>query len=504
MFAIASQHKNFGIDTILIKIENNKIIIVDMITNYEFKELAPNLSITDDNLLCYPKENIVYKFTENQLKLSDKEITEDKTININDLPLNLLLNSYGKCSYRCRIGSYEMLFMTEYYLAGNVDYSSTCKLNILIVDVNKMAIVKCNSKNNCKYEYSGISNYYQGDAVFIALSISINGSPCHVYVLDIHGKFDEFYVWPKDIFKNNKTYSNYILVPYENLIMYCDTDNKLAIFDYVDNKLIVDGNKPKEIEYPYSFVKIKEVSNICDNYNYSITDDFYFRKKNADIEIETNDGVILAHKLFLISECDYFKTLLSGNYKETSRIKLDFGKEIVGIILKYIYKNVIHYKSINQLLEAYYLCDEICYDKLKKSIGSILFEKYQIDENIKSIKIYDEELLNDLPTSIKTIIFDKDFNKSVNGIIPDGIEKLIFGMKFNKKISNIPNSVKSLEFGFNWNMYLSDIPDHIEFVSFGMNYNNIIKEYPSKLIGIFCHKSYLCIVPDKIIVQLID
>lgn len=514
MYAISSYNNDMKCIMTVIKNEGDKIDIIDHRCDYICTNYKPyDLVITNTNILYHATlNNLSYEFIGKQLKKIEGIIKEK--LNVNDIPLNL--SEYGECKNRCCMGDYEMLFMCEKHVSTEYGFNDVSR--ILILDVNKMSMIKKIFIDS--YSHFNCSSYYQNNIMYVSLCVKYNAvhriysetGYCQVYTIDINGNFNEFKVHVHDILnKINYDYQkNYTLVSHENLIMYYDENYKFVIFDYVNDKIIISTTF-KKIDHPYSFVKLKEnkikemEENDDETDDYSIINDFYINKKNADIEIETNDGIVLAHKLFLISSCEYFKKMLSWNHKEGNKIKLNFEKDIVDIVLKYIYKNEFDCTSVNKLLEIYYLCDEICYEKLKNHIGNILFKEHMLDENMKTIKLYNTESLNEIPDSINTIIFDKNFNKSIDNLIPFGIKKIVFGMKFNKRIVNLPDTVKELEFGLNWNMYLSDIPDHIESISLSEKYSNMITEYPKKLISINLYKSYVYKnkIPNKIIVNFI-
>lgn len=502
MYAISSYNNNIEKNSVtVINIENNEVKVVCDV-NYDTRGYNHyDLKITPDNVLYYQNENDTrYKFTGKEL-VENGETNDRGTEKVNHINFRLNIGKYGDCYNRNRIGSYEILFMRKNYTMSG---SNSC---LLVLDTNKMSIIKKIKTED--YAYFACSSYYQDNKLYVPMCVKYLKSYnnhyttgfCKVYIFTTNGEFSGFVIDTYYIFKEANYYCHcemdYTLTSYENLIMYHDEDNKFIIFDYVNNKVIISTTL-EVLGRAYSFVKINNENDVIDNKEFSLIDELYFNKTNADVEIETIDGIVLAHKLFLITECDYFKKMLSGNYNETNKIKLDFDKEIVEMTLQYIYMNKFECESIKKLVETYNLCDEICYEKLKNHVGTILFETHEMNEDMTKVKISDVKLLKELPIEIETIVFDKNFNKSIDGLIPNGIKKLVFGMEFNKGIKKLPDSVISLEFGLNWNMHLSDIPDQIESISLCEIYNNDIIEYPKKLKTLKLYKSCMCKFPEEI------
>ena len=161
----------------------------------------------------------------------------------------------------------------------------------------------------------------------------------------------------------------------------------------------------------------------------------YDNKKYMDIEIECkNNKIVKAHKKFLVKASKYFEKLLSNKYIENNRITFDFEEKIVETVIKHIYFGDIYDLfedlTINEMIKAYNFCDFILYEDFKKELSDILNDKYQLTEDMKSIKIYNSEELKDIPESIDTITFDEDFDENIDGKINKNIIKIIFGQTF--------------------------------------------------------------------------
>lgn len=93
-------------------------------------------------------------------------------------------------------------------------------------------------------------------------------------------------------------------------------------------------------------------------------------------------------------------------------------------------------------------------------------EELELGEN------FDLEL-NNLPTSLKKIIFDKRsrYNKELNNL-PYSIEYLYLPHRYNKKIINIPNNLKIIYLNLNYN-YINDFKNYELNVETNINYTLI-------------------------------
>jgi len=87
---------------------------------------------------------------------------------------------------------------------------------------------------------------------------------------------------------------------------------------------------------------------------------------------------------------------------------------------------------------------------------------------------------NDIPNTVRHLVFDSNFNKSIKDMIPDTVTHLKFWFSFNQPIMEysdshrqgviryIHNSIIHLTFGerFNW-LIAHGIPDLVIYLSFG-------------------------------------
>ncbi len=80
--------------------------------------------------------------------------------------------------------------------------------------------------------------------------------------------------------------------------------------------------------------------------------------------------------------------------------------------------------------------------------------------------------------NITHIMFDPRFNRSVEGLIPNGITHLNFGSDFNQSIKNsIPHGVKKIKFGNHFNQPIKGhIPNTVTRLNLGC-YNDSLTDY---------------------------
>ena len=532
MYAISS-YVNGDSRLTIIQIINDKLKIIDSkkIERKEIRNPRFDLKIYNDILYYNRRYEVSYKLKDKLEENTDdfSYIRKRKTDFLYNIPLELF-EEYYKCVARYNIGDYAVLIIenikhADFYEGFYVDSK------VIIVNINKMEVVKEILTHSSSSDYH--SHYYQDNKLFLTFCIDYHTSfslfesrqSCTVIEVSINGMIDSYEIYDSDIsdkfqcdYNNNENYENiydhcsphevgkyykaeykkkgvpkficdyYRISSHENLIMYHDKHNNFCLYDYVNKKIII-STKLENIGGASCFVKIKE-KEIDKKVNMSLIENLYYNKDYADIEIETNDGSIMAHKLILLNISSYFKELLSGKYKENNKIKFDISKNTLENVLEYAYLNDLNYRSINELLDIYSFCDEIFYENLKNKVSDLLFNKYCLDESMTTVKIYSKSMLKNLPESINTIIFDHSFDYVIDGLIPNNIKKIIFGMNFNKPISILPNSVKIIEFGKWWNCSLSDLPDTIEEIICGQDFNKKIIKYPKNLKSIILPKDY--------------
>ena len=86
--------------------------------------------------------------------------------------------------------------------------------------------------------------------------------------------------------------------------------------------------------------------------------------------------------------------------------------------------------------------------------------------------------VENLPSSLKTLIFGFHFNQRVDNL-PPNLNKLIFDHDFNQPIDNLPVGLNSLVFRYYWlgskfNQPISHLPPDLTRIAFGKNFNQDI------------------------------
>lgn len=86
---------------------------------------------------------------------------------------------------------------------------------------------------------------------------------------------------------------------------------------------------------------------------------------------------------------------------------------------------------------------------------------------IKDVYFYDyTHLLEDLPTSIETIIINNGFNNTVD---------------------NLGNNFKIIDFGLNFNQLIDDLPTSLEKITLGVNFTHSINNLDDNIKSLYLH-----------------
>jgi hypothetical protein len=115
----------------------------------------------------------------------------------------------------------------------------------------------------------------------------------------------------------------------------------------------------------------------------------------------------------------------------------------------------------------------------------------------------------DLPQNLVHINFGYDFNQKINlpldiiylninsnnknliDYLPDSIEELVLGFNFNLELNDLPQSIKKIIFySYNYFYELNCLPSNIEYIQLPINYNKEIVKFPNKLKTIKCSNNY--------------
>jgi len=82
-------------------------------------------------------------------------------------------------------------------------------------------------------------------------------------------------------------------------------------------------------------------------------------------------------------------------------------------------------------------------------------------------------------------------NKTVIDYLPNGIEELVLGYSFNLELNDLPSSIKKIVFkNNNYKKKLNCLPTNIELIELPEYYKLKIENIPKRLKKIICDKDY--------------
>ena len=94
-------------------------------------------------------------------------------------------------------------------------------------------------------------------------------------------------------------------------------------------------------------------------------------------------------------------------------------------------------------------------------------------------------------------------NQNIIDYLHNNIEELELGYRFNLELNNLPTSIKKIIFlNSNYNAELNNLPNSIEYIQLPFRYDKKILNIPTKLKVIKCSEDYKYI-NDFIIYQVI-
>ena len=440
---------------LILKVENEKMEIIDGIkTNFDFECFDNDFNITENNIFYDSYKNKEYNYAYNNKfyisKYRHNETQQSKeTIDVvgrcGEIYKNVL-----KC---CDINNYTIATLDN--IKRNKGYS------IFIIDNERDIILGAFDFEFSEYYINDF--YFHNNKLFFVSCIDTKYC-AHIIVtiiLDIHGNFS---IRHKHLYKCVEVsefcehaciYEKYILI---------NENGESCIYDFVQDEIIA-MNDFGSICYLDGFVRLNDVeknnnkNNIGDTlFDNEIMDNKLnyesarsYENDNELIKIKTIDKCVLYDKQKLIYISEYFKNIFSGNFSEVCEIEFDIESNILEYVLYYVSDEKIKFRSINDLINIYEFCDKILFTELQNEIADLLYNEYYMDAEKTQVKIYKKKFLKELPKTIKTIIFDKNFNENVDGLIMDGVETLIFGKYFTKDINDLPSSVKNIYVGNDWN-----------------------------------------------------
>jgi hypothetical protein len=99
----------------------------------------------------------------------------------------------------------------------------------------------------------------------------------------------------------------------------------------------------------------------------------------------------------------------------------------------------------------------------------------------------------DLPSNIRSLSLNCN-NTSLMEHLPDTIEELNLGPRFNLNLDNLPSSIKKIIFDKNdyymYNEKLNCLPNQLEILQLPANYIYQIFPIPKSLVKVICSKYY--------------
>lgn len=437
MYAFASFTENDSSAITVFEPTKNKLKLIKQVTLSEEHSNTITFDITKNNifysrLASSQNDKKHYKYDGEFVECDLKEDINNIKYEINvDLPDNEIVDAVDK--------------IDDYMIAVVHNEEVDC-IKILVIDDNTDDILDEMIMEDAYF--SGMFYFYNdGNRLYLAISHDNKKTSATNYVVVVsvsrNSELQKYIIKNTDI---NELLDGAIAIPHKNYILFAKNSlDVICIYDYIKKEIVcINRLNGSGVNGVHGFVKlndiVKETSMIEKIYN----------DNNKDVKIETLNGKVFAHKTILIHCSEYFKKLFSNNF-ENSKIKFNVEMNVMENIVKYMYLEKMEYKSVNELIKTYNLCDEILYDKLQNEIGLVLFDYFQLNEKFSEIKIYDKKFLNDLPKSIKVIKFDKNFNDDVDGLIKIKPTTLIFGASFKRDLMNVPDSVCEIFVNSNWN-----------------------------------------------------
>jgi hypothetical protein len=106
-----------------------------------------------------------------------------------------------------------------------------------------------------------------------------------------------------------------------------------------------------------------------------------------------------------------------------------------------------------------------------------------------SKSMFNKQIDNNLPSSIKYIKLGHSFNQTVDNL-GTTLEEIIFGYDFNQRVDYLPFSIKSITFGYLFNQPIDNIPNSIIYLSLSYSFNNKLDDLPIGLETLVIGESF--------------
>jgi len=119
--------------------------------------------------------------------------------------------------------------------------------------------------------------------------------------------------------------------------------------------------------------------------------------------------------------------------------------------------------------------DKFEFSKFNQTIGNLPLSIMRITFG----SIFNQPI-NDLPHSLTRLTLGHHFNQPMNNL-PHSLTHLTFGMSFNQPLNNLPNYLTHLTFGMSFNQPLNNLPNYLTYLTFGISFNQEVNNLPPSL-----------------------
>ena len=176
-----------------------------------------------------------------------------------------------------------------------------------------------------------------------------------------------------------------------------------------------------------------------------------------------------------------------SNYLNNNKVDIitSLNKYNQGYKNTYLYKPLhirVHYKNIEKYLNRNYKLEVYGINTLEELKEVI---EYNVDiVGIEFARDFDSYVdANNLPKTLKFIVFGRSFNQSVDNL-PQTLISIKFGYCFNKNVDNLPKKLRIIKFGVWFNQTVDNLPPTVKFIIFGRRFNKSVDKLPQSLKSI--------------------
>jgi hypothetical protein len=239
--------------------------------------------------------------------------------------------------------------------------------------------------------------------------------------------------------------------------------------------------------------------------DYWIIEDQFIFKPHFDSSIDVYKNIIQQYNKLIFSDYDDVYICIKTNNKFDSKYSDKYLEskfnQIIDLPPNLTYlsfgnyfnqkvdlpQNLVHINfgwSFNQVVE---LPPNLVYI----NFGDKFNQEVNLPPNLTHLTIgYCFNQKVDLPLDIKYLKINCN-NKNIIDYLPDSIEELVLGLDFDLELNNLPQSIKKIIFNsYTYNKELNCLPSNIEYIELPKNYDKEIVKYPNKLKTIKCSNTY--------------